>query len=99
MLSSLLGSNFKEDSSLELLWREEKKNEIKLDIKDQAQEENQPGENLITILDTIRNNLDKEIVAKRDLGKLLNKEHKEGPNKMEKTKFAVSKKKMKKVNM
>ena len=72
---------------------------MKLDIKDQAQQENKSGENLITILDTIRNDLDKEIIAKKDLRKILNIEHKEEPNKMEKKKLAVSKKKMKKANI
>ena len=72
---------------------------MKLDIKDQAQQENKSGENLITILDTIRNDLDKEIIAKKDLRKILNIKHKEEPNKIEKKKLAVSKKKMKKVNI
>ena len=52
-----------------------KKNEMKLDIKDQAQQENKSGENSITILDTIRNDLDKEIIVKKDLRKILNIEH------------------------
>ena len=74
LLNQELIKESREDEKKEDDKEEEKviKKEVKLDILEQSQQGNKLAENLVTILDSIRNDLDKGTISKKVLEKFLN---------------------------